>query len=141
MSDPSAAVQNAVEAALRAAAAVKSEFGGKTRLYTLSAPIDAPFPHVVIGEDQVIGDDVPCGAASTIIVTVHVLARETTPAGSRLKAKAIAAAVRAALTVQLTVTGQQMIDWTFDGARHLTDPDGLTAHSVLTFEYYTAPSA
>ena len=88
--DPSAAVQNAVEAALRAAAAVKSEFGGTTRLYTLSAPIDAPFPHIVIGEDQVIGDDVPCGSASTIVVTVHVLARETTPAGSRLKATASA---------------------------------------------------
>jgi len=141
VSDPSAAFQAAIEAVLRADVAVKAAFGGTTRLYTLTGPVNAPFPHIVIGEDQIIGDDVPCGPASSIIVTVHVFAQEPTPAETRIKAKAIAAAVRAALTVQLAVTGHLVVDWQFEGARHLTDPDGLTAHAVLTFEYYTAPSA
>lgn len=141
MSDPSVALQNAIEAALRASVPVKTEFGGTTRLYTLSAPAGAPFPHIIIGEDQVIGDDIECGAASEVVCTLHVYARETTPAASRLQAKAIAAAVRSALTTKLTVTGHVVIDWLFEGARHLTDPDGLTAHSIVTLTYQTAPSA
>jgi hypothetical protein len=141
MSDPSVAVQNAIETALRAAVAVKTEFGGTTRLYTLSAPVGAPFPYILIGEDQIIGDDIDCGAASEVAVTVHVYARETTPAASRLKAKAIAGAVRTALTAKLTLTGHVMIDWLFETTRHLTDPDGLTAHSVVSLSYETAPSA
>lgn len=141
MSDPSVAIQNAIDAALRTAVAVKSEFGGTTRLYTLSAPVGALFPYILIGEDQIIGDDIECGAASEVAVTIHVFARSDTPAASRLKAKAIAAAVRTALTAKLTLTGHVMIDWTFETTRHLTDPDGLTAHSVLSLSYETAPFA
>lgn len=141
MSDPSVALQNAIEGTLRADAAVKAEFGGTTRLYTLSAPTDAPFPHLIIGEDQVIGDDTECGAASDVAVTVHVYARAADLAATRLQAKAIAAAVRDALTVELVVTGHRVIDWTYAGTRHLTDPDLLTAHSIVTLEYHTAPSA
>lgn len=141
MSDPSEAIQNAIEATLRADAAVKATFGGTTRLYTLTAPVGSPFPYILIGEDQVIGDDIECGPASEVAVTVHVYAREGTPAASRLKAKAVAGAVRKALTAQLTLVGHVMIDWTFESTRHLTDPDGLTAHSVLNLSYETAPSA
>jgi hypothetical protein len=141
MSDPSVAIQNAIEAALRASVPVKTEFGGTTRLYTLSAPVGATFPYILIGEDQIIGDDIECGAASEVAVTIHVFAREATPAASRLKAKTIAGAARTALTAKLTLTGHVMIDWTFETTRHLTDPDGLTAHSVLSLSYYTTPSA
>lgn len=145
MSDPSVAIQNAIEATLRTDAAVKAEFGGTTRLYTLVAPLDADgnaiFPHIIIGEDQIIGDDSDCGSASDVAVTIHVYAREGTLPGTRLKAKAIAAAIRGALTVELTVTGHRVIDWEFETTRHLTDPDGLTAHSIVTLAYHTAPSA
>jgi hypothetical protein len=142
MSDPSVEIQNAVEAALRASAAVKSAMGLATvRLYTLSAPVNAPFPHLIIGEDQIVGDDSDCGQASDVAVTIHVYSRTDTPAATRLQAKAIAAAVRQVLTAELTVTGHRVIDWQFETTRHLKDPDGLTAHSVVTLEYHTAPSA
>lgn len=141
MSDPSEAIQNAIEATLRADTAVKAQFGGQTRLYTLSAPVGAAFPYILIGDDQVIGHDIECGEASTVAVTVHVYARGGTPPESRLKAKAIAACVRKALTAKLTLEGHEMIDWVFETTRHLTDPDGLTAHSVLNLTYDTAPSA
>jgi hypothetical protein len=140
MSDPSIAIQNAIEAALRTASAVKSEFGGTTRLYTLSAPADAPLPHIIIGEDLIIGDDIVCGSASDVAVTVHIYARETTPAASRLKAKAIAAAVRATLSAELTIAGHVVDDWTYETTRHLTDQDGLTAHSIVELTYLTSPS-
>lgn len=146
MSDPSEAIQNAIESALRGSAAVKSAMGLTTvRLYTLIAPVDAagnaPFPHIIIGEDQIIGDDIECGAASEVAVTVHVYARAATPAATRLQAKAIAGAVRTVLTAKLTLVGHEMIDWTYETTRHLKDPDGLTAHSVVSLSYETAPSA
>lgn len=140
MSDPSLAMQDAVEAALRGDAAVKAAFAGVTRLYTLSAPVDAPFPHLIIGEDQVVGDDTECGPASDITVSVHVYARGADPAGGRREAKTIAGAVRAALSKALTLDGHVVIDWTYETTRHLTDPDGLTAHSVVELTYLTAPA-
>lgn len=146
MSDPSEAIQNAIEAALRGSAAVKVAMGlASARVYTLIAPVDATgnalFPHIIIGEDQIIGDDIECGEASDVAVTVHVYARAATPAATRLQAKAIAGAVRAALAAKLTLVGHEMIDWTYETTRHLTDPDGLTAHSVVSLEYQTAPAA
>lgn len=145
MSDPSLAIQNAIEATLRADSATKALFGGTTRLYTLSAPLDAQgkakFPHIVIGQDQVLGDDTECGSSSEVAVTVHVYACEDTPTLSRSKAKQIAGAVRAALTTELTLEDHVMDDWIFDSIEHLTDPDGLTSHSVVRLTYLTTASA
>lgn len=143
MSDPSVAMQEAVEAVLRSDAGVKAQFpgGGAVRLYTLSAPTGSPFPYILIGEDQVVGDDTECSPASEITVTVHAYAREEVPAASRVKAKAIAGAMRASLSTKLSLDGHAVIDWTYETTRHLTDPDGLTAHSVVSLTYYTEPSA
>lgn len=142
MSDPSIAIQNAIEAELRANAAVKAEFpNGLVKVYTLSAPNPATYPYIIIGEDQILGDDNECASMSEVICTIHVWSRQDTIANSRLKAKAIAGAVRKALTKQLTLTGHVMDDWNFDEIRHLTDTDGLTAHSVLTMSYATTATA
>ena len=145
MSDPALALQNAIEAALRDDATLQALFGGTVRLYTLTATLDdrgeARFPHIVIGQDQVIGDDTVCGEASEVSVTVHAYARESRPSETRAKCKAIAGAIRAALTRKLTLVGHVMDDWTFESARHLTDPDGLTAHAVLDFTYLTSADA
>lgn len=142
MSDPSAALQIAREAVLRANASVVAQFpAGKTRIYSLSAPVGAPFPHLITGDDQVIGDDAACVGGSEIVSTIHVKAREGTLAASLLKAKTLAGAVRAALDAQMTLTGHRMVDWQFETTRHLTDPDLLTAHSVVTVNYYTEPTA
>lgn len=142
MSDPSEAIQTAIDARLRSHAGVKATFPtGVTRLYTLSAPIDARYPHIVIGEDQVIGDDTDCASSSEVICTIHVWAREAQPADSRLRAKRIAAAVRVALNTELTLTGHVVDDWSFDEIRHMTDADGLTAHSVVTLSYATTATA
>lgn len=137
MTDPSLAIQNAVETALLNHVSVKAAFGGQVRLYTLSAPVDAKYPQIIIGEDQVIGDDNECASGSEVTVTVHVYAREGTPAASRVKAKQIAGAVRAALTLQLPLDGHVMDDWKYETTRHLTDQDGLTAHSIVELTYLT----
>lgn len=142
MSDPSSAIQAAREAVLRTDVGVISHFPlGKTRLYSLSAPTGAPFPHLVIGEDQIIGDDAECVAGSEIGSTVHVYVREATLDASSLKAKALAGAVRAALDAELSLVGHRMVDWSFETTRHMADADLLTAHSVVSLNYYTEPSA
>jgi len=142
MSDPSAALQLARDAALRTAASVVAQFpNGRTRLYSLSAPVGAPFPHLITGDDQVIGDSAACVGGSEITSTIHVKAREGTLAASLLKAKALAGAVRAALDAELPLSGHRMVDWSFETTRHMSEPDLLTAHSVVTVNYYTEPTA
>ena len=142
MTDPSLAVHDAQKTALRDAPAIINLFpDGKTRLYTMSAPVDAPYPHIVLGEVQTIGDDAECVGGSEGNSTIHIYAREATIEASRLKAMAIAGAVRATLNAELALDGHQMIDWSFETTRHLSDPDLLTAHSVVSQNYYTEPTA
>lgn len=140
--DPSIAIQDAVETALRNSVAVMQHFEGfLVKLYTLSAPSGCAYPYIIIGEDQIVGDDTECASSSEIYVDIHVWAREATPAESRLKAKAIAGGVRKTLTSELPLTGHVMDDWNYEGTRHLSDKDALTAHSLLTFRYLTTACA
>ena len=142
MSDPSLAIQNAIEAALRASPAISGAFSpSNVRLYPLSPPTPPIVPHILIGDDQVMGEDTECGAGSEIAVTVHVYARETTQADSRTKAKTIAGAIRTTLTKQLTLVGHVMDDWLFEDIQHLTDPSDLVAHSIVRFTYWTTATA
>lgn len=142
MTDPSLAIQNAIEAALRTSGAVQGAFApSNVRVYDMSPPLDAPFPHILIGDDQIIGDDTECASSSEVAVTVHVYAREGTPSQSRAKAKQIAGAVRIALTRQLTLEGHVCDDWIYDDTQHMTDPDRLTAHSVVRLTYWTTATA
>lgn len=141
MSDPSLALQNAMEAALRASPALAEAMGGRVRLYTLSAGDNAPFPYIVIGEDQIVGDETECAASSEAFTTVHVWSRvEDDVSASRAQAKAIAALVRATLNAPLPLVGFVTTEWRFETARHLTDPDQRTAHSVVEHRYLIDPA-
>lgn len=141
MSDPSLALQNAMEAALRSSPALAEAMGGRVRLYTLSAGDNAPFPYIVIGEDQIVGDETECAASSEAFTTVHVWSRvEDDVSASRAQAKAIAALVRTILNAPLPLAGFVVTDWRFETARHLTDPDQRTAHSVVEHRYLIDPA-
>lgn len=142
MSDPSLALQNAVEAALRGSDALAGAMGlQKVRLYTLSAPTDAPFPYLVIGEDQIVDDETECAASSEAFTTVHVWSRvEDDVSASRAQAKAIAGLVRTILNAALPLVGFVTTEWRFETVRHLTDPDQRTAHSVVEHRYLIDPA-
>ena len=142
MSDPSLAVQDAIEAALRASPDVLAAFDATVvRIFSMAPPLGAAFPHLLIGDDQVIGDDTECASSSEVAVNVHIYAREDTPADSRRKAKILAAAVKTALNGPLTLTGHVCDDWMYDDTQHLTDPDLLTAHSIVRLTYWTTATA
>ena len=141
MSDPSLALQNAMEAALRSSPALAEAMGGRVRLYTLSPDDRAPFPYIVIGEDQIIDDETECAASSEAITTAHVWSRvEDDVSASRAQAKTIAGIVRTILNVALPLAGFVTTDWRFETARHLTDPDQRTAHSVVEHRYLIDPA-
>lgn len=141
MSDPSLAIQNAIEAALRGSDALKAAMGLATvRLYPLSPPDNARFPYVVIGEDQVIGDETECSAGSEVYTTIHVWARiDDDVSGSRAQAKAIAGVIRSTINDAFQVAGFDLVDCAFRGIRHLTEPDRRTAHSVVTHRLLVEP--
>lgn len=141
MSDPSLALQNGIEAALRGSEALKSAMGLSTvRLYPLSPPDDAPFPYLVIGEDQIIGDDTECAASSEAFTTVHVWSRIVNDvSASRAQAKSIAGVIRTLLTQALPLSGFEVSDYEFQQVRHLTDPDRRTAHSVVEHRFLIDP--
>ncbi len=142
MSDPAVALQNAMEVALRASAALKTAMGLATvRLYTMSAPSGAPFPYVVIGEDQILDDSTECLESSEAITTVHAWSRvDGDVAASRTQAKAMAGAVRSELKALSGVSGFVVTLADFEASRHLTDPDGLTAHSVISHRFLLDPA-
>ena len=141
MSDPSLALQNAVEAALRASPVLAEAMGGRVRLYTLSPDDNAPFPYIVIGEDQVVGDETECAASSEAFTTVHVWSRvEDDVSASRAQAKAIAGLVRSTINEALTVGGFVVSACRFQQSRHLTDPDRRTAHSIVEHRLLLDPA-
>lgn len=141
MSDPAVALQNAMEVALRASAALKAAMGLSTvRLYTMSAPTGASFPYVVIGEDQILDDSTECLESSEAITTVHVWSRvDGDVAASRTQAKAMAGAVRSELKALSGVSGFVVTLADFEASRHLTDPDGLTSHAVVNHRFLLDP--
>lgn len=141
MSDPSLALQNTVEAVLRGSTELATAMGGTVRLYTLAPPVNPPFPHLVIGEDQIVDDETECAASSEATTTVHVWSRvDEDVSASRAQAKAIAGLVRTLLNQKLPVPGFNIAEWRFAAASHRTDPDKRTAHSVVEHRFLIDPA-
>lgn len=89
------------------------------------------FPRINIGEDQELPADDVVGRYTHLLATMHIWNREPGLEG----AKAITGAVRRALIRQTWTRGNYCcFDTRLQSARYLRDPDGLTAHGVITFE-------
>lgn len=142
MSDPALPLQEAIENALRGSADLKDAMGlTAVRLYTMTAPNEAPFPYLIIGEDQVLDDSTECVESSEVITTVHVFSRvKEGVATSRQEAKRIAGLVRSILKGLPSVEGFDIVLADFESARHLTDEDGLTAHAVISHRFLLDPA-
>jgi hypothetical protein len=135
MKDPSLPLQKAVHDTLAADTAVAALVAA--RIYDRVPPAPT-FPYVHIGDDHIVSDADQCHDACTAYATVHVFSQ----AVGKTEAKAIMATVCHALDVLLAVSGFGVITHAVDdGPRHMTDPDGLTSHSVVTFVYRLAPTS
>lgn len=131
MTDTSLAMQAAVIAALKNAAAVETIVG--ERIYD-RVPDNAALPYVNYGDDQVLQDDIDAGdclqEGFEVFVTLHAWSNKV----GQVEAKNLGGAIRAALhNAALTVSDHRLITFEHDSTRYLRDPDGLTSHGVLTF--------
>lgn len=141
MSSLAEALGAAVDAGLRADAAVVAAFApNPVRLYPLAPPANPTFPYVLLRIDLV-GDDTECGEGAEATVSADVFARQGTYAASIQTANAIAHAVRRSLTRALTVTGHVVDDWLFEADRQIGDPDPTTAHRQVQVTYLTSATA
>ena len=130
MTDPGLELQGAIVAALKASAVA----GG--RIYD-QVPQSTDFPYVSIGEMQVIDDDAEYVGGVEVYATLHVWSR----AAGKPEAANIAAAVRGAIHEQdLRLPFWRLVEIRHQSTRLMTDPDGITAHGVMTFRALADPA-
>lgn len=136
MADPSLALQKGVVDRLRTDPAVAALVG--LNVFDRVPTKRDPFPRITIGRDQIIDDGDACGDGWLAVVTVHVWTRE--PPGMA-PAKAIAVAVRDALaSTDVDIEGFRLLSALHRDSVYLDDPDGLTSHVAVTFDYLIDPA-
>lgn len=132
MSEPSAAVQAAIYSALSGDSTLSALTGGQARIFDMVPPNQA-FPYLTIGEDQSLDEGNTCELdIFEHFATIHVWSRSAIV--GRVEAKNIANRAREVLKT-LSVTGFTVNRASCERLDHLRDPDGVTAHSVLTMRF------
>ena len=125
MIDPAYPLQQAVYTTLTTHEGVTAIVGAKV---FHRVPDGTTLPFVVIGQDIITGDDTGI-ERSECDVTVHVFA------DGLFNAKKLAAQVVDALNRAIVIDGFSTDEFHRGSTRHFTDPDGMTGHSVIEFEY------
>ncbi|WP_102960216.1 DUF3168 domain-containing protein [Mangrovicella endophytica] len=123
------AVQKAIRGRLIDTAAVLALVPADSILDRNSRP--APDPSIILGEDQEIDEGDIARRTIRVVSTLHVWKRETGLAGVKAISGAIRTAMRAALP---PMDGWHFADCRVSSIRFLRDPDGETAHAVVTIE-------
>lgn len=91
----------------------------------------AAFPSIVMGEDQDVDAELDLERRfRRVYVTLHVWDRSP----ALVTVKGIAAAIGQAIRTDLALDAGRLVDIKFASARYLRDPDGVTAHGVVTLE-------
>lgn len=102
-----------------------------------------PMPYVAFGEIQVLDDGAP--GLSEAFVTLHAFAQDE---HGTVTPKLVLGAVRKAVTPEdeaspspldagLETAGHKVITGMVRDARFLFDPDGVTAHGIMTLRFQT----
>lgn len=126
---PSLAVQIAVRSRLVATPAVTSLVMAASILDRNAHP--NPDPSIILGEDHEVDENRIARNVVRVYSTIHVWKREPALVG----VKAIAGAIRTALQATMATTnGWRFADCYVSNTRFLRDPDGETAHGVVTVE-------
>ncbi|MEF2071902.1 DUF3168 domain-containing protein [Consotaella aegiceratis] len=124
------AVQKAIRARLVESVTVTDLVPAANILDRNSRP--APDPSIIIGEDQEVDEDRIARNVVRVYSTLHVWKKEAGLVG----VKAIAGAIRTAINGRkiAPVDGFHFGDCYVSSTRFLRDPDGETAHGVVTIE-------
>lgn len=128
---PGDTLQKALFEALTTSQDVAAAMGGTARAYD-RVPVAPEFPYLSFADAQILDDGNSCDDDMfEAFVDIHVWSR----AVGQVEAKRIADAVRTALKDGFAMPGWVMSSVTVQGIRHFMDPDGLTAHGIVTLRF------
>lgn len=128
MSDPAYALQDAIHDALRG----NTDAGD--HVYD-TVPSTNPFPRIVLGRQQTIGDFADCYDGSESFIQIDVYSIKT---ASLPEVKTIASQVRSLLhNADLNLVGHVLSLMEFQDADYSKDPDGKTGRARMTFRART----
>lgn len=97
-----------------------------------NVPGTAQFPYVTIGQDQLLDNRAECIDAVEAFANIHIWSRKP----GKVEVKEITKKVILALYTEISLqNGFKVVDVSVDGLTHLSDPDGMTSHSVVTMRY------
>lgn len=126
--DPSVALQKGVYDTLTTAMA-------PVKIYD-SVPPGALFPYLTIGDDQLLDDIAECIDGAECYATINIWSRK----GGKTEAKQLSKKAITALYDYINLTDFRVCEVKLDGLTHMNDPDGITAHSVITMCYLIEPT-
>jgi hypothetical protein len=133
--DPSLELQKAIVARLNADPAVTAIVNG--RVYD-GVPANATRPYVSFGPFQLLPEHGDCLNGGEVFVTLDAWA--TGP--STVQVKQLGTAIAKALDLAPIVLDgpQRLVEMTIEQTQYLRDPDGITAHGVITVHAFTEPT-
>jgi hypothetical protein len=130
MSSPSLALQKAIYDALKGNTAAGDNVFD-------AVPSSNPFPRIVIGLGQTVGDSFDCYDGSEVFPEVDVYSVKT----GLPEAKTIADEVRSLLhNVELALAGHVLVSLRYRDETPIREPDGRTSRVRMLFEAETYPS-
>ncbi len=134
--DPSLALQKAIVAALKADAGVNAIIAG--RVYD-AVPGGAAKPYVSFGAFQLLPEHGDCLDGGEAIVTLDGWAAGPDSVAVKQLGTAVAKALdRAELALDAP---QRLVAMSIEQTQYMRDPDGITAHAVITVHAWTEPTA
>lgn len=159
MTDPTLELLASVIGAIRTSPAVAALFeaaGRPVSVWNEAPPLEPGeegsdgFPYIEVPTLQSIGDEVVAGDDDGVevlddptesFVDVHVYSRQRADGeGGPPECMAFAGVLRKLLGRELEVDGFRVTLGHFRDARHFTESDRLTGHSVLSFRYLIQPA-
>jgi hypothetical protein len=135
-SDPSLELQKAIVAVLKADASVNAIIAG--RIYD-AVPGGAKKPYVSFGPFQLLPEHGDCLDGGEAIVTLDGWAAGP----DTVQVKKLGTAIAKALDMAPIVLEQpqRCVEMSIEQTQYMRDPDGLTAHAVITVHAWTEPTA
>lgn len=139
MIDAAQAVTDSIVATLKATAAVTAIVG--QRVYSERAPQGAAFPYITLGDPQTLSFSNKDDEGSSTFIDVHGWVRASaTDASFMRRGLTLRAAIVAALDQTRPTIADYFVQqiWVTD-TRILRDPDGTTAHVIVTVQADLTP--
>jgi hypothetical protein len=134
--DPSLQLQKAIVARLKADAGVNAIIAG--RVYD-TVPPNATKPYVSFGPFQLLPEHGDCLDGGEAIVTLDGWSNGQ---NGTVEIKQLGTAIATALDLAPLALDapQRLVEMTIEQTQYMRDPDGITAHAVITVHTWTEPT-